>query len=176
MILTALIAISLQVFQVNQSMIATVPDFSGTWRIDRKLSTYEHLQDLDDLTFVISQNESTINVKRIIKEKKHKERVSELTYYADGRGEKVFSIRQSKMELKNELGEWFPCIEVHGDAVRIFNPRFLLLGLQGNVVAVEGWKSTNHYNGDNRSQHSELSAQSDHIQIISKGLSTNRLS
>jgi hypothetical protein len=45
--------------------------------------------ELDGLTLIISQNEPVLNVKRILKEKKHKERTSELTYYTDGRGEKT---------------------------------------------------------------------------------------
>ena len=89
MILTALLAISLQLLQPTQSPIAAVPDFSGTWKIDKSQTTWEHLRDLDDLTFEISQDQSAVIVKRIITEKKHKPRVSELTYYPDGRGEKV---------------------------------------------------------------------------------------
>ena len=88
MILPAVLAISIQFFQA-QPAIEAAPDFSGTWRIDRNLTTYEHLRDLEDLTFVVTQTESVVVVKRIIVEKKHKPRISELTYYPDGRGEKV---------------------------------------------------------------------------------------
>lgn len=65
------------------------PDFTGTWKIDRDQSTAKALKDLEDLTFVISQNSPELHVKRIIKEKKHQERVRELTYFTDGRGEKI---------------------------------------------------------------------------------------
>jgi len=87
--LTVVIAIALQIPHFGLMAVSAHPDFSGTWKIDRKLSTYELLRDLEDLVFVISQSDESINVKRIIKEKKHKERIKELTYYADGRGEKV---------------------------------------------------------------------------------------
>jgi hypothetical protein len=94
MLLNGLIAISLLVIQGNQALTTTVPDLSGTWRLEKNLSTIKGLPDMDDyksvdeLTFVISQTPSMLVVKRIIKERKHKERVSELTYYTDGRGEK----------------------------------------------------------------------------------------
>jgi len=67
----------------------SVPDFTGTWKIDRSLSTSRALRDVDDLIFVISQNLPELRVKRVIKDKKHKERTSELIYYTDGRGEKI---------------------------------------------------------------------------------------
>jgi hypothetical protein len=85
MILIALLAISLHLFQPSQPP----PDFSGTWKIDKSQTTWEALRDLHDLTFEVSQNQTAIHVKRIITGKKHKPRTSELTYYPDGRGEKV---------------------------------------------------------------------------------------
>lgn len=89
MILTALLAISVLAVQATQPAISVAPDFSGTWKIDRELTTWKYLRDLDDLTFEISQNPSQLIVKRIIVRKKHKPRISELTYHPDGRGEKV---------------------------------------------------------------------------------------
>ena len=94
--LIRLIAISLLLssfpfahFQVIGALPTPLPDFSGTWKVDLDLSTPKATSDLDDLTFVISHNPPELHVKRIIKEKKHKERVSELTYLTNGRGEKV---------------------------------------------------------------------------------------
>jgi len=89
MVLSILIAISLNLFQTNHVVVTNSSDFSGNWKVDRKFSTYKHLQDLDDLTLVIAQNDNTVKVRRIIEEKKRKERVGEFTYYPDGRGEKV---------------------------------------------------------------------------------------
>ena len=107
MLLNGLIAICLLVFQGNQALTTPVPDLSGTWRLDRDLSTHEGLTEMDELnsvdelTFVISQTPPTLIVKRIAKEKKHKERVSELTYYTDGRGEKVsFLFSNEKFKSK----------------------------------------------------------------------------
>jgi hypothetical protein len=68
---------------------ALLPDFTGTWEIDRDHSTAQALKDFDDLIFVILQNPPEFHVKRIIKEKKHRERISELTLFSDGRGEKI---------------------------------------------------------------------------------------
>ncbi len=67
----------------------TAPDFNGTWKIDRDLSTPKAISDFEDLTLVVAQNLPEFHVKRIIEDKKHKERVSEQTYFTDGRGEKV---------------------------------------------------------------------------------------
>lgn len=72
--------------QVVDALPTPLPDFSGTWKLD---PAGKALKDLDDLTLVISQNSPELHVKRILKEKKHKERVSELTYFTDGRGEKI---------------------------------------------------------------------------------------
>lgn len=66
-----------------------LPDFTGTWKIDRDLSSAKTLVDLDDLTFVVSQSADELHVKRIIRDKKHKQHVNELSYFPDGRGEKV---------------------------------------------------------------------------------------
>jgi hypothetical protein len=99
MSLTALLAISVLTVQATQPAISVAPDFSGTWKIDRELTNWEHLRNLEDLTLEISQNPSQLLVKRIIVEQKHKPRTSELTYHPDGRGEKVsrlFSDRKFK--------------------------------------------------------------------------------
>jgi hypothetical protein len=69
--------------------VPIAPDFTGTWKIDRDLSTPKAISDFDDLTLVVSQNNAELKVKRIIEDKKHKERVSEQAYFTDGRGEKV---------------------------------------------------------------------------------------
>ena len=96
MILVRLLAIFLLLstfpltdFQVNGALPMPLPDFTGTWKIDRDLSTAKAVSDLDDLTFVISQKLAELHLKRIVKEKEHKELVSEVTYFTDGRGEKV---------------------------------------------------------------------------------------
>lgn len=93
MILTRLITISLLMssfasgnHQVTRTAPTSVPDFSGTWKLDHNLSTAKW-KDFD-LILVISQNPPVLNVKRIIK-KKHKESISDETYYTDGRGERI---------------------------------------------------------------------------------------
>jgi len=110
MILTRLLAIFLLLsaspltrFQVAAAPPIPVPDFTGVWKIDRDHSTAKVLRDLEDLTFVISQNSPELHVKRIIKEKKHKERVRELTYFTDGRGEKIsFLFGSEKWDSKTK--------------------------------------------------------------------------
>jgi len=89
MLLNWLAVICILIPQPTQIAVTQVPDFSGTWKINRNTSTYSGLKDLEDLTFVITQHPPVLDVKRIIREKKHRERISELTYYTDGRGEKV---------------------------------------------------------------------------------------
>jgi hypothetical protein len=96
MMLTRRVAVSLLIsvfalsdFQMTCAAPAAIPDLSGTWKIDRNLSTYGRLKDLDDLIFIISQNDPVLNVKRVLKKKRHKDRMSELNYYTDGRGEKI---------------------------------------------------------------------------------------
>jgi hypothetical protein len=76
-------------FQAIGALPTPLPDFSGTWKMDLDLSSPKAISDLDDLTLVISHNPLELHIKRIIKEKKHKERVSELTYLTNGRGERV---------------------------------------------------------------------------------------
>ncbi len=90
LILSLLVAIALSPFH-SFSVAARVPapDFTGTWKIDPKLSNAPALKDLDDLTFVISYNSPELRVVRLIKEPKKKERKSEVIYYTDGRGEKT---------------------------------------------------------------------------------------
>ena len=73
--------------QTSNSSSSPVPDFSGAWQLDRKQSTNTESLRLPDITLVISQRDSILNVTRTVKDKK-KERVQELTYYMDGRGEK----------------------------------------------------------------------------------------
>ena len=74
--------------QTSINSSAPTPDFSGTWKLDRKLSSnHKSLGRLSELTLVILQDNFTLKVVRIVKVKK-KERVQELTYHADGRGEK----------------------------------------------------------------------------------------
>ena len=52
--LTVVIAIALQIPHFGLMAVSAHPDFSGTWKIDRKLSTYELLRDLEDLVFIQS--------------------------------------------------------------------------------------------------------------------------
>jgi hypothetical protein len=78
-----------------------LPDFTGTWKVDRNLSSPRVVRDLEDLTLVVSQISLQLHVKRVIKEKKHKERVSEVTYYTDGRGEVIsFLFGNEKVKSK----------------------------------------------------------------------------
>jgi hypothetical protein len=94
MILLKLISTSLLVaaFGFGAKLDADAPpDFTGTWKVDRNLSSHS-VKDLEDLTLVVSQISVELHVKRVIKVKKHKERVSEVTYYTDGRGEAISSL------------------------------------------------------------------------------------
>lgn len=93
MLRLALVTLMALAFVVDASKIGrstqiAVPDFSGTWKIDRTLSTAKALNYFDDLIFVISQNLPQLKLKRIVK-KGSKEKFDELTYYTDGRGEKI---------------------------------------------------------------------------------------
>src|SRR5438067_4312394 len=92
MLRLTLVSVALSLFlgppQLSGATQAVVPDFSGTWKIDRTLSTAKALNYFDDLTFVISQNIPQLKVLRIVK-KGRKEKSDELTYYTDGRGEKI---------------------------------------------------------------------------------------
>jgi hypothetical protein len=49
MVLNWLAVICFLIPQVTQTAVAQVPDFSGTWKIDRNTSTYAGLKDLEDL-------------------------------------------------------------------------------------------------------------------------------
>jgi len=62
-------------------------DFDGTWQLDRHLSS--PVSGFNDLVFVISQTSVEFHVTRVIKRNKRKDRVSEVTYYTDGRGEET---------------------------------------------------------------------------------------
>jgi len=113
MLLNWLAVICILIPQPTQIAVAQVPDFSGTWKIDRNTSTYSGLKDLEDPTFVISQHPAVLEVKRVIREKKHRQRISELTYYTDGRGEKVsFLFSDQKWNSKT--------IWVNGEMVSTF--------------------------------------------------------
>jgi len=65
------------------------PDFSGTWKIDRDLSSTKAIAEIEDLILAVAQKPSELQVNRVISEKKHKERISDVTYFTDGRGEKT---------------------------------------------------------------------------------------
>jgi len=102
MILISLLAIFVMLPGFSSTDIpVAVPDFTGTWKIDRELSSPRAMSDLDDLTLVVSQSLPELHVKRIIDEKKHKQRVSEQTYFTDGRGEKVsWLLSNEKLDSK----------------------------------------------------------------------------
>lgn len=92
--------------QTTSDASAPSPDFSGTWELDRKLSTnHRNLSGFEEMIYIISQKESTLRVARTMKTKK-KERTQELIYYTDGRGEKNPIMyggekRKSKTSLSN---------------------------------------------------------------------------
>ena len=67
---------------------SSAPDFSGTWKVDFSLST-ARINFLDSLTFVISQKLPELRVKRMVTDKKQKERTDELIYHTDGRDGKI---------------------------------------------------------------------------------------
>jgi hypothetical protein len=92
MILIKLITTSFLVFALGAGVGGdALPDFTGTWKVDRNLSS-KSVKDLEDLTLVVSQTSFELRVKRVIKEKKHGERLSEVVYYTDGRGEVIPSL------------------------------------------------------------------------------------
>ena len=65
-----------------------IPNIAGSWEFDRKLSSkHESISKLPDMLYVISQNGTMLKVQRIVTVGK-KQRVQELTYFTDGRGEK----------------------------------------------------------------------------------------
>ena len=90
LVMTLALALTLNgLSQTGGAIVEPITDFSGTWRIDRGASTESALGDSEDLTYVISYNSPELRAKRIIKEKSGKERISDVTYYTDGRGESI---------------------------------------------------------------------------------------
>jgi hypothetical protein len=91
MILAKFVAISLLMatFAVGctEGRAVGQPDFTGTWKLDRDLSS--PVSAFDDLILIISQASVELHVKRVIKRNKRKDQVSEVTFYTDGRGEET---------------------------------------------------------------------------------------
>jgi hypothetical protein len=81
------------------------PDFSGTWVVDFPLSgvseDYRKKLPYDELTFIITHQEPELRITRkLVKNKK--ERVQEVVYYTDGRGEKRVDLRNDKILIKSK--------------------------------------------------------------------------
>lgn len=75
--------------QLVRAQSAPHPDFTGTWKIDRDLSSPRAIADFDDLILAVTQRPAELQVNRVIGEKKHREHISDVTYFTDGRGEKT---------------------------------------------------------------------------------------